>query len=83
MIEYCIQGNICPCLISAPFALVVSGQIYDWTNSIGFHYLSLNTTASGRIQDGLKLFAIVEGQKLNGVEITLYTVTKSVYFTAL
>lgn len=38
---YCLQGNICPFFIFAPFALVS-----DCANSNIFNYLPLNTTVS-------------------------------------
>ena len=47
----------------------------DWVNSNVYYYLSLTTAVSGRIQDGgTKLFGNVEGRKLHGAKITLYTV---------
>ena len=48
------------------FALVVRWLFLDWANSNVSNYLPLNTTVSGRIQDGAKLFASVEGRKLHG-----------------
>lgn len=36
----------------------------------------LDTTLYGRIQEGAKLFANVEGQKLHKTKIILYTVVK-------
>lgn len=35
------------------------------------YYLSLKTTLSGRIEDGVKLLASVDEQKLHGVKITM------------
>lgn len=42
--EYCIQGNIRPYFIFAPFALVDSGLIKDWANFNVSDYLSFNKT---------------------------------------
>lgn len=50
MLIYCIQRNICPNFIFAPFAFVVSGRTKDLAN---FNVKTLY----GRIQDGMKSFA--------------------------
>lgn len=47
-----VHGNIRPCFIFAPFALLVNGRIY----------IFLNITLSGRIQEKAKLFAGEEGR---------------------
>lgn len=62
-----------PRFIFTPFAVIVSGRIQDWANYNVSYYLSLNTSVSGRILYGAKLFARIEGRKLQWVKIALYT----------
>lgn len=58
----CIQGNICPSFIFAPFTLVVSWQVEDWANYNVSNHLSLIKTLTGQIQERAKPTAI-EGRK--------------------
>lgn len=65
--------------IFAPFNLVVCRQIYDWANSYVSNYLSLNTTTSGRIQDGAKSFVSEEGRKITGENNPVYSSRFKIY----
>lgn len=53
-------GKLSPHVI---FALVVIGRIQDFMNSNVSNNLPLNTTVSGRNQNGAKLYTSVEGRK--------------------
>lgn len=50
----CIQGNICPVLFSPLSPLMSVGELKIGRTSMS-HYLSINTTLSGRIQDCLQV----------------------------
>lgn len=56
-------GNCRPKFIFAPFALVVSGQVLDWTINNVSLFSSLNTTVSRGTQNKAKLVASEEGRK--------------------
>lgn len=49
----------------APFAILVMGEFKTGRTLNTLNYLSLNPAVSGRIQDGVKLFASIEEQKLH------------------
>lgn len=70
---YCIQENIWPHFIFAPFALV-SRQIEDWVNSNFSYYLSFNTTVSGENSRLGKTVFKCRKEKITWERITLYTV---------
>lgn len=70
----CIQKIFAPVLFSP-----LSPSFWAfWANSIVSYYLSLTSTVFGRIQDETKLFAYVhvEGRKLHGGKINMFTVFK-------
>lgn len=63
-----------PVSFSPLLALLLACEFKTGRNFHVSNDLSLNTTVSGRIHDGAKLFASVEVRKLHEVKITLYTV---------
>lgn len=72
--KYCIQGKY------LPFFIFASWRNLNWANSKQFLIIVsikkniYHTTVSGQIQDRVKPFTSVEGQKKTWAQITLYTV---------
>lgn len=70
---YCIQGSIRPLFIFAPFAFVVSGRIYDWTNSKS-QIIPFKQNCLSEFKTGQNLLQVKKGEYFTGRKITLFII---------